>query len=93
MGQTLEEGRDGEEIRTYAGVHGGREVVEMVRKPGEAGSKGTADSPVFPVREARAVEALVLGRVIPGSGRFLPGDGLVAEIWADIRREEAHSEE
>ena len=39
--QTSEEGRGGEEIRTYAGVRGGREVVEMIREPGEAGSKGT----------------------------------------------------
>ena len=72
VGQTSEEGRGGEEIRTYAGVLGGRGVVKIVRKPGEAGSKVTADSPVLPVREARAVEALVLKRVIPGSGRLLP---------------------
>ena len=88
---TSEEGRGGEEIRTYAGVSGGRGVV--VREPGEAGSKGTADSPVFPVREARAVEALVLERVIPGSRRILPGDKLVVGIWADRRRAEADSEE
>ena len=90
---TSEEGRGGEEIRTYAGVHGERGVVEMVRETGEAGSKGTADSPVFRVCEARAVESLVLGLVIPGSGRLLSGDRLVVEIWADRRREEADSEE
>ena len=92
VGQTSEKGRGGEATRAYTGVHGGRGVVEMVREPGEAGSKGTADSPVFLVREARAVETLVLGRVIPGSGRLLPGDRLVVEIWADRRREEADSE-
>ena len=93
MGQTSEEGRGGEKIRTYVGVHGGRGVVEMVREPEEAGSKGIADSPVFPVRETRAVEALVLGRVIPGSWRLLPEDRLVVEIWADRRREDTDSEE
>ena len=93
MGQTSEEGRGGKAARAYAGVHGGRGVVEMVREPGEAGSVGTADSPVLPVREARAVETLVLGRVIPGSERLLPGDRLVVEIWADRRREKADSEE
>ena len=35
MGQTSEEGRGGEEIRTDAGVLGGRGMVEIVRKPGE----------------------------------------------------------
>ena len=65
----------------------------MVHKLGEPGSKGTTDSPVFPVREARAVEALGLRRVIPGSGRLLPGDRLVVEIWAERRREKADSEE
>ena len=93
MGQASEEGRGGEAARAYAGVHGGRGVVEVVREPGEAGSEGTADSPVFPVRKARAVETLVLGRVILGSGRLLPGNGLVVEIWADRGREEADSEE
>ena len=93
MRLTSEEGRGGEEIRTFAGVHGEHGVVKMVREPGEVGSEGTADSPVFPVREARAVEALVLGRVIPGSGWLLSGDRLVVEIWADRRREEADSEE
>ena len=93
MGQTSEEGRGGEAVRTYAGVHGGRRVVEMVREPGEARSKGTADNPVFPVREARAVETLVLGRVIPGRRRLLPGDRLVVEIRADRRREKADNEE
>ena len=93
MGQTTEEGRGGKEIRTYAGVHGGRGVVVMVCEPGEARSKGTADSPIFLVREARTVEALVLGHVIPGSGRLLPGDRLVVEVWADGRREKAGSEE
>ena len=92
MGLTSEKGRDGEVTRAYAGVHGGRGVVEMVREPEDAGSKGTADSPVFPVREARAVEILVLGRVIPGRWRILPGDRLVVEIWADRRREEADCE-
>ena len=38
-------------------------------------------------------QALVLGRVIPGSGRLLPGDRLQLEIWADRIREEADSEE
>ena len=93
MGQTSEEGRGGEEIRTYAGVHGGRGEVEMVRKPGETGGRGTADTPVLPVREVRALETLALGRVIPGRRRLFPGDRLVVEIWADRRREEADSEE
>ena len=51
MGQTPEEGRGGEEIRMWSG--------EMVREPGESKVRGTADSPVRPVREARAVETLV----------------------------------
>ena len=93
VGQTSEESRGGKAARAHAGVHGGRGVVEMVREPREAGSKGTADSPVLPVRETRAVETLVLGRVVPGSGRLLPGDRLVVEIWADRRREKADSEE
>ena len=92
VGQTSEEGRGGKAARAYVRVHGGRGVVEMVCEPGEAGSKRTADSPVFPVREARAVETLVLGRVIPGSGRLLSGDRLVVDIWADKRREVADSE-
>ena len=36
MGQTSEEGRGGEEIRTDTGVRGGCGVVEMVREPGES---------------------------------------------------------
>ena len=93
MGPMSVEGRGGEEIRTYAGVLGGSGVVEMVRKPGEVGSKGTADSPVFPVHEASAIETLVLGRVKPGSGRLLPRDRLVVVIWADRRREKADRQE
>ena len=67
--------------------------MEVVCKPGEAGSRGTAGIPVLPVREAKAVETLVLGRVIPGRWRVLPGDRLVVEIWDDRRREETDSEE
>ena len=52
----------------------------MVREPEESEVRGTADSPVRPVREARAVETLVLGRVIPGRWRILPGDRLMVEI-------------
>ena len=73
MGQTSEEGRGGEEIRLWSG--------EMARKPGESKVRGTADSPVRPVREARAVETLVLRRVIPGRWWILPGDRV--EIWTD----------
>ena len=51
MGKTSEEGRGREEIRMWGG--------EMVREPGESEVRGTADSPVRPVREARAVETLV----------------------------------
>ena len=64
----------------------------MVCQPGEMDDKETVDSPVFPVLEARAVETLVLRRVIPGGGRVLSGDRLVVETWSAKRREEQDSE-
>ena len=63
----------------------------MVREPRELEVRGTVDGPVRPVLEARAVETLVLGRVIPGRWRILFGDRLVVEIWTDRRREEPDS--
>ena len=67
--------------------------MDIVREPGEMEDRGAADSPVLPVREARAVGTVVLGRVTPGGGRVLSGDRLVVEIWADRKREQADSEE
>ena len=92
MGQTWKESRGRKETRTNAGVHGGRGVVEMVREPGRMEVRGTADSPVLPVREARAVETVVLGRVIPGGGRVWSGDKQVLEIWPVRRRDELDNE-
>ena len=65
-------------------------MVEIVREPGESEVRRTADSSVVPVREARAVETLVLGRVMPGRWWILPGDRV--EIWTDRRTEEVDSE-
>ena len=65
-------------------------VLEIVREPGGSEVRGTADGPIRPVREARAVETMVPGRVIPGRWRILLGDRV--EIWTDRRREEADSE-
>ena len=49
-------------------------------------------APFFPVREARVVETLVIGGVIPGPRRVLSGDRLVVEIWTARRRDESDSE-
>ena len=93
MGQTSENSRNAEATKTNAGVHGGRGVMEMVCEPGEMEDRGTADSPVLPVREARAVETVILGRFIPGGGPVLFGDRLVVEIWSVRRKEEPGSQE
>ena len=50
-------------------------------------------APFFRFVKQEPFEALVLGRVKPGSGLLLSGDRLVVEIWADRRREKADSEE
>ena len=88
----MEGSRDGEKTRANAGVQGEHGVVEMVREPGEVEDKGTAESPDSLVHEARAVETVVLGRVIPDGGRVLSGDRLV-EKWSSRIREEPNSEE
>ena len=74
MGQTSEEGRGGEEIKMWSG--------EMVREPEESKVKGTVDSPVRPVREARAV-----GTLVPdASYQAVAGYCLeTVEIWTDRR--------
>ena len=64
----------------------------MTRGPEKMEDRGTADSPVFPVRETRAVETVVLRCLIPGGGRVLLEDKLVVEIWPVRRREELDSD-
>ena len=55
--------------------------MEMVREPGEMEDRGTVDSPILLVREVRAVETVVLDRIIPGVGRVVFGDRLVVGMW------------
>ena len=52
MRQTSEKSGGGKEIIGNTEVHGGRGVLEMVREPVSMDNKGTANSPVLPLREA-----------------------------------------
>lgn len=68
-------------------------MLEMVREPGEMEERGMADSSISPVRVARAVETVVIERVIPGGRRIFLEDRLVVEIRPVRKREELDSEE
>ena len=91
MGQS-EESEGKQKTETNTGGQGARGLVEMVRESGEREDWGTVDSPVRRVCEARAVESVVLGRVILGGCPVFFGDRLVVEILSVGRGEEPDSE-
>ena len=55
-------------------------MVEMIGEPEYKEDRGTANCLVLPGCEARTVETLVLGRIVPGIGRVLLTDKLEVEI-------------
>lgn len=86
MGQNSKESGGGEEGRIIARVYGGRGLVKIDCGPGQMGDRGTADSPVLPVREAGTVETMIFERIVLGCWR------LVVEVWTVKRGEEPESE-
>lgn len=67
--------------------------MEGGHKPGKIEDKGTVDSPVLQVRDARAVKTVVFGHILPGGGWVLPGNRLVVKIWSASKGEEQDREE
>lgn len=86
----MEESGGKEKTETNAGVHGTLGLLEIVRESREMEDRGKVDSPVRLAREARAVESVVLGRVILGGGRILFRDWLVVDVWS-VRRQRSRT--